>query len=182
MLEKKCQYFGSCGGCVWQDLSEKEYVTKKENFIRRAFQDAGFKNIPLQPLILVPTGTRRRACFALNHGHIGFNQEHSHQIIEIFSCPLLVPAINAILPILREKLQHLKLSGDIFILATDFGLDIHIKTKQNSKLSLDLLENLNQLAQEPSIIRLVYNNQPLFEKMPLGAFADTFMQPSKEGE
>ena len=182
MLKETCQYFGSCGGCIWQNLPLKDYTTKKENFVRRAFQDAGFTDIPLRPLILIPTGTRRRACFAIDNGHMGFNQLHSHQIIEISSCPLLHPTINAVLPVLTEKFKQLKLSGDIFILSTDFGLDIHIKTKNATKLTLDFLENLNQLTQESTITRLVYNNQPLFEKMPLGAFADTFMQPSKEGE
>lgn len=182
MLKEKCPYFGSCGGCIWQDLSQEEYVSKKENFIKHAFKDAGFDTIPLKPLILIPTGTRRRACFAVNNGHMGFNQLHSHQIIEISSCPLLLSKINAVLPVLKERLKQLKFSGDIFILSTDYGVDIHIKTQKATKLSLDLLENLNQLAQEPTIARLVYNNQPLFEKMPLGAFADTFMQPSKDGE
>ena len=182
MLQKKCQYFGVCGGCVWQDLSLKEYVAKKENFVLRTFQDAGFKKIPWQPLILVPTGTRRRACFALSHGHLGFNQSHSHQIVEIQNCPLLVPELNSILPILRATFQALKLSGDVFVLATDLGIDIHIKTSQKRAATLDVLEDLTRLAQDPHIIRLVYNETPVFEKVPLQAFADTFMQPSKEGE
>jgi len=41
---------------------------------------------------------------------------------------------------------------------------------------------LSQLAQEPSITRFVYDETPLFEKIPLSTFADKFMQPSKEGE
>ena len=59
MLKQMCPYFGKCGGCVWQDLSQDEYVAKKEMFIRRAFADAGIAEIPLNPIILLPTGIRR---------------------------------------------------------------------------------------------------------------------------
>ena len=182
MLKEKCQYFGICGGCVWQDLSLKDYIAKKESFITRAYQDAGFNQIPLEPMVLIPTGTRRRACFALKHGHLGFNQPHSHQIVEIQECPLLMPEINAVLPILRKTFQNIKLSGDVFVLCSESGIDIHLKTVQKQTLSLELSEKLTQLAQEPSIIRFVYNNTPLFEKIPLTTFADKFMQPSQEGE
>ena len=46
MLKEKCPYFGKCGGCVWQDLSQADYVAKKELFIRRAFSDAGLDEMP----------------------------------------------------------------------------------------------------------------------------------------
>ena len=130
MLEEKCSYFEKCGGCVWQDLSPLDYVAKKELFIRRAFSDAGIDEIPLKPIILLPTGIRRRACFAFYQGHFGFNEAHSHKIIEIDSCPLLLPVMNKLIPDLHSLVQKLGGAGDCFVLKTDIGVDIHIKDRR----------------------------------------------------
>ena len=180
MLKEKCVYFGKCGGCVWQDLSPEEYIAKKESFIRRAFQDVGL-SIKLEPMILIPTGTRRRACFAFVGTHFGFNEFKSHKIVEIETCPLLTPALNQVLPILKTTIAQLKSSGDCFVLDTPSGLDIHIKDK-NGQPKLAQLEILNTLAQQENIARVIYNNTPIFEKVPLPATADSFAQPSLEGE
>lgn len=175
-----CPYFNRCGGCVWQDLSVTDYITKKENFVRYCFRDVGL-DIDLKPLILVPTGTRRRASFSFIRGHLGFNALKSHQIVEIESCPLLLPKINAILPVLRAIIQKLNTTGDLFVSETDMGLDIHIRDKSGLP-DLNRLELLTSLNQNDEIARVVYNNTPIFEKGIYGGGADDFAQPSKAGE
>ncbi len=180
MLKEKCLYFEKCGGCVWQDLSAQDYITKKENFIRRAFQDVGLEVKP-EPMIQIPTGTRRRVSLSFVKGHLGFNQAKSHQIVEINACPLLLPELNHALPVLKQTITQLKSSGDLFMLATPMGLDIHIKDK-NGFPKLEQLEILNALSAQPNIARVIYNNTPIFEKTPLPATADSFAQPSWEGE
>ena len=181
MLKEKCPYFTKCGGCVWQDLSQADYVAKKELFIRRAFQDAGLDEIPLKPVILLPTGIRRRACFAFYQGHFGFNEAKSHKIIEIDSCPLLLPEINALISDLRTLVQKLGGAGDCFILKTEAGIDIHIKDGKGMP-DLKRLEVLGILAQNEQVVRVMYNDNPIFEKLPSPYQADTFLQPSLEGE
>ena len=180
MLKKKCPYFGKCGGCIWQDLNRHDYIEKKELFIKYAFQDVGLQ-VKLNPMVLIPLGTRRRACFAFTPAHFGFNEEKSHKIIDIDSCLLLTPALNKSLPLLRKITSQLKTNGDVFILNTVYGLDIHIKDKKGLP-KLEQLELLTTLNQEPSITRLIYNGTPIFEKTPLPAMADSFAQPSLEGE
>ena len=181
MLDKKCPFFGKCGGCVWQDLPQTDYVAKKELFIRRAFQDVGLNDIPLKPIILLPTGIRRRACFAFYQGHFGFNESKSHKIVEIDSCPLLLPEINALIPDLRTLVQKLGGAGDCFVLKTEAGVDIHIKDGKGMP-DLNHLEILGALAQNEKVIRVIYNDTPIFEKLPSPYQADTFLQPSAEGE
>ncbi len=180
MLKEKCLYFNRCGGCVWQDLSEAEYIQKKSDFVRYCFRDVGV-DIELNPLILIPTGTRRRASFSFARGHLGFNEAKSHQIVEIESCPLLVPQINALLPILRSIIQKLNTLGDVFVALTDVGLDIHICDKLGMP-NLERLELLTGLNQYPEIARVVYNDTPIFERGLYGGSADNFSQPSLEGE
>lgn len=180
MLKQKCAYFGKCGGCVWQDLTKQEYVAKKESFIRHAFQDVGLA-VELEPIVLVPTGTRRRACFAFSGTHFGFNETKSHRIVDITACPLLTEKINNALSILQQTVAQLKSAGDCFVLDTPLGLDIHIKDKKGQP-NLAQLEILSALNQQQSIARVVYNNTPIFEKAPLPDTADSFLQPSLEGE
>ena len=180
MLKKKCPYFGKCGGCVWQDLEPREYILKKESFIRRSFQDVGL-TIQLAPMILISTGTRRRASFAFFKSHFGFNEMKSHQIVDIEKCPLLTPNINNIISSLKKITTQLQSQGDCFVLDTPLGLDIHIKDKKGSP-TLPQLELLTSLNQEPTIARVIYNNVPIFEKTPLSGTADSFSQPSLEGE
>jgi len=180
MLKEKCPYFGKCGGCVWQDLSQQDYIAKKESFILHAFRDVGLE-VQLSPMVLIPTGTRRRASFAFMSGHLGYNETKSHKIVDISSCPLLTPAINQALPILKKTITTLKSSGDCFVLDTPLGLDIHIKDKKGVP-KLEQLELLTGLSAEPSIARVIYNDTPIFEKAPLPATADSFSQPSQAGE
>lgn len=180
MLKEKCPYFGKCGGCVWQDLSQQDYVAKKESFILHAFQDVGLQ-VKLRPMVLIPTGTRRRACFSFAGSHFGFNEAKSHKIVDINSCPLLTPTLNQILPILKQTIGKLKSAGDCFICEVPSGLDIHIKDKKGMP-KLPELELLTALSTESSIIRITYNDTPIFEKTPLPIMADSFSQPSQEGE
>lgn len=181
MLKEKCSFFGKCGGCVWQDLSQGEYIAKKELFIRRAFADVGISEIPLKPIILLPTGIRRRACFAFYQGHFGFNEARNHKIIEIDSCPLLEPVLNTLISDLRALVKKLGGAGDCFVLKTETGVDIHIKDGKGMP-DLARLEILNALAQKEEVVRLMYNEMPIFQKVPLTFQADTFLQPSALGE
>lgn len=181
MLKEKCSFFGKCGGCVWQDLSKADYLAKKELFIRRAFSDAGINEIPLKSIILLPIGIRRRACFAFYQGHFGFNETKSHKIIEITSCPLLENDLNNLIPDLRALVRKLGGAGDCFLLKTDAGVDIHIKDGRGTP-DLKRLEIFGELAQNAKIVRLMYNDTPIFQKEPLLYQADTFLQPSIQGE
>ncbi len=181
MLEKQCSYFKKCGGCVWQDLSEADYLAKKELFIRRAFADVGLNDIPLNPILLMPTGIRRRVCFAFYQGHFGFNEARSHKIIEVDSCPLLESDLNSLISDLRSVVKNLGGAGDCFLLKTKAGVDIHIKDGRGMP-DLAKLEMLNILATNPQVVRLIYNDTPIFQKAPLLYQADTFLQPSEQGE
>ena len=102
--------------------------------------------------------------------------------MEIKSCPLLKKSLNKALPVIREVIKKLGTSGDVFLLETFAGLDIHIKDKSGIP-DLEKLEILTPLNQYPEIARLIYNDTPIFEKGLYGnSGADDFAQPSLEGE
>ena len=176
-----CPFFGQCGGCLYQDLPEEAYLDKKISFIRRSFADY---KIEVNPAAIrsVPLHSRRRASFSFAGGRLGYNALKSHQIVEITSCLLLKPEIIQFLPILRQTIKKLDGSGDIIILITSFGLDIHIKTSKPAVPTLSQLELLGELANHPQVVRLSYNGEPVAQKVRLPIMPDDFLQPSAEGE
>lgn len=175
-----CRYFNQCGGCVFQDLPLSEYRAKKENFIRRAFADFHI-NIELEPMLSVPLHTRRRASFAFYKGHLGFNEKKSHRVIDINECMLLTPALEALLMPMRNLAQKLQGTGDMNVLDTPFGIDIHIKMGKE-KPNLRLLELLSEFANSNGIARLLFNNEPIIQQVKLPHPPNVFLQPSAEGE
>lgn len=175
-----CRYFNQCGGCVFQDLPLSEYRLKKENFIRRAFADYHI-DVRLEPMLSVPLHTRRRASFAFYKGHLGFNEKKSHRIIDINECMMLTPALEALLAPMRILAQKLQGMGDMHVLDTPFGIDMHIKMDKE-KLSLKLLELLSEFARSNGIARLLFNNEPIVQQVTLPHPPNVFLQPSAEGE
>ena len=179
--QELCPFFGKCGGCLYQDMTEAAYHAKKENFIKRAFQDYKIQ-VELSPIQSIPLGSRRRASFAYSCGRLGYNTIKSHQIIEITECRLLKPEIVNFLPTLKDWIKKLGGNGNVFILATNFGLDIHIKQTKAEKTSLQKLEMLISMADNPQVARLTYNNDPIVSKVQLTFLPEDFLQPSAEGE
>lgn len=182
MIQKTiCPFFGQCGGCLYQDLPEEDYLNKKISFIRHSFADYGIEVNP-DPIRSVPLHSRRRASFSFAGGRLGYNALKSHQIVEINSCLLLKHEIIQFLPILRQTIKKLEGAGDIFILMTSFGLDIHIKTDKMTVPTLAQLELLSELGNHPQVVRLSYNGEPVAQKVRLPLMPDDFLQPSVEGE
>ncbi|MDD3668858.1 MAG: hypothetical protein PHX68_00975 [Alphaproteobacteria bacterium] len=180
-MTRICPFFKNCGGCLYWDLPDEAYVAKKENFVRRAFADRGI-DIPLSPLARIPVGTRRRACFAFHNGHLGFNAAKSHRVVDIDACPMLTPALSGLIAPLRAFVrQHIAGSGDIFVLDTPFGHDIHIKRGKDMP-DLPLLEALADFGRFNPVARLLFNGQPIFETTALPFPPDVFLQPSQAGE
>ena len=178
-MTQLCPYFGKCGGCVWQDLPFDDYIKKKQAFIMRCFSDFGLTPT-LEQIITLPLHSRRRASFAFHKGHLGFNENKSHTIIDINECQLLTDNLCKLLAPLRELIKSLS-SGDIFVLDTPFGIDMHIKTGKD-RPTLALLELFATFATNNNIARLLYNNDPIIEQVRLPYPPDVFLQPSQIGE
>lgn len=179
-MKNVCTYFGKCGGCQYQNLSDLDYETMKKNAIIKAFS---FMRIPVKidTFIRVPTGTRRRACFAFKKGALGFNQRKSHDIIDVDECLMLTKGLNALLPALKELVKKLGGKGDIWVLETPYGVDMHIKTA-NGRATLDELEMLAAFGNKNPVARMLFNGDPVLEKVKLAFPPDVFLQPSAEGE
>jgi 23S rRNA (uracil1939-C5)-methyltransferase len=105
-----CPYFGSCGGCQWQQL---EYVRQVETK-RKILEETLNHHFPETRKLLIPMTAspveyhyRSRARVQVRAGTpaaaVGFFRFRSHDVEDIQMCPLLRPTLNEALAALREQ-------------------------------------------------------------------------------
>ncbi|MDN3556740.1 TRAM domain-containing protein [Halomonas maura] len=131
-----CAHFARCGGCDLQHLSidgqrRHKQAVLRELLARQAIAPAG------EPELLADAGEgyRRRARLGVKVDgdggvHLGFRARHSHRLVDIESCPVLVPSLSALLAPLRrlvEGLQAPRQVGHLELLASDAGVTLVVR-------------------------------------------------------
>jgi 23S rRNA (uracil1939-C5)-methyltransferase len=103
-----CEYFGQCGGCLWQHLDETEQITQKELILKDLFK----KFLPTVKYDLLPTvstpeklGYRNRIQLKQLSQKIGYFKRESHDIVEINNCLISETAIQNYIPTFKTKLR-----------------------------------------------------------------------------
>lgn len=211
-----CPYQQICGGCPYRHLGREEYQKMKTQQFERILTQIRQDNIKTGQPVFIADGTRRRAALAFLYQRgklqLGFNENRSHALVDIRSCSLLTPAINAVLPLLynfltgfcaiksTEKLKNKKFRtynigrGDVHLTETAGGLDILFEIGE--PLSLEHRMCLCDFAGNDGIARIsvrtgqnkaetiVEKNRPYLDIGGYQVFvpAGTFLQASREGE
>ena len=133
-----CPHYGECGGCDVQHISHAGQVALKQQVLLDQLLRFG-KVQPatvLPPLVSEPWRYRRRARLACKwssadkHLAIGLRERHGQQIVEIGDCPVLVPALQALLKPLRESLSQWsqpRQLGHVELLAADNGCAVLLR-------------------------------------------------------
>lgn len=100
-----CRHFGTCGGCLLQhadDWALAEFVAGRVLF---AAKGQGFESGEVLPVHLSPPASRRRAgLHALRTAQgavVGYREGGSHRIVDLAECPVLHPALAALIGSLR---------------------------------------------------------------------------------
>lgn len=106
-VSPQCQYFGTCGGCDFQQMSYAEQLTSKVEIIRDCLRRIA--KIDYQDEIAVIASPkefdyRSRAQWHvdLNARKIGYYERNSRKLVPIESCPKLVAALNNELKRIRD--------------------------------------------------------------------------------
>lgn len=106
-----CEHFTTCGGCRLQHLDEESYHAFKLAQLHAALKPLG-EDLPIQPLWSAGAQSRRRAELAVQIAkgqvRLGFHQPRSHTVVDLAQCPVLTPALEALLPGLRTAIAALK--------------------------------------------------------------------------
>ncbi len=141
-----CSYQQNCGGCPFRNLETAKYRQLKLERFHNIVAKLNQPDIIINPPVFIKDGSRRRAEFTFKYQKgqlsLGFNEEKSHNLINIEVCPLLTAKLNDILPQIRvflsefctlkitEKLKNRKFrtysitSGEIWLTNADNGIDI----------------------------------------------------------
>ena len=114
-------------------MGERLYRDWKREMVRVAFSHRGLEP-PIEDIVAIPPGRRRRATFAATRRGagvaFGFHEEGSHTLVDITACPVMLPAIVTAFPGLRDLAQAmLTTDGDkvrLSVTATPEGLDVSV--------------------------------------------------------
>jgi 23S rRNA (uracil1939-C5)-methyltransferase len=154
-----CRYFGDCGGCRLQHLSATSYGEFKRRLVADALARVGLCDIAVTLACVSPPGSRRRATLKAIRTRsgllLGLNALRESRIVDLDTCPLLVPALTGLFTPLREALTVLLTPGQkaaIILTATATGVDAGISGL--SSPDLRALERLAEFARDANLARL----------------------------
>ena len=110
-VDPPCEVFGECGGCQLQHAEYPYQLEMKREILREAFRRIGKADVaPRIAPALDPLGYRYRGRFRVEGEEVGFHASLSHRLVPVSRCPLMVDAINAVLPGLRGLDRFAKVS------------------------------------------------------------------------
>jgi len=190
-----CPHFGTCGGCLLQDLPPADYAAAKRAAVQKALIKAGVTAEVLAPII-VPPRSRRRAVFkikSLPEGlHIGFHAAKTHTVTDMHHCDVLTPGLFALVGQLRRRLEPLFGVGEaaeLHVAETDTGFDCVFRWRAG--LTPALTGELTSALSGLGIARLTMGRDLVFEQavpsITLGGVTvdlppNPFLQSTREGE
>jgi len=158
-ITPECKYFGRCGGCTLQHMDQQSYDDFKLSLIKNALPPETI----IKPTITIPKGNRRRINLqALKKDEriiLGFHRFHSHQIIDIDSCPATMSALSAIIMPLKEVLMSIleqRQKAEIFLTHASNGIDMLLELHNPTILTPEQVIGLTDFAKNSAIIRLQF--------------------------
>jgi 23S rRNA (uracil1939-C5)-methyltransferase len=194
-----CRHFGPCGGCQLQHVSAALYADFLGERVRSALEAQGLQTALRAPLVSAPHTRRRVALRATRKGRrvtLGYAEAKSHTLIDLGECPVMAPALFALLAPLRRLLGSIlpeRRTANIQMTLADQGVDVMIDSVAVE--GLEAAEALANFGQENRLARLSIDEgfgplarwEPDRVTVTLGGHAvalpeGAFLQATAEGE
>lgn len=184
-----CAHFGACGGCALQHWRSDVYTGWKCELISKALVQRGVKAPRFEAPVGCEPGERRRADIVLRREGrrilAGFHERASPSIVDIATCVVARPKINAALPALRTAMAAILRDGtsaDAVLNETDTGLDVLIRPHRRFDLTLPIREALIALAESADFARVSWGDRARAEpvvvrRTPLLVLGDATVEP-----
>ena len=161
-----CAHFKVCGGCALQHWRRDVYTAWKVELIVRALAQRGVEAPRFEPPLVGAPGERRRTDFVLRRQGrrvvAGFHERASAEIVDVGTCVVVRPALDALLEPLRASLASVLPDGgaaDAMVNETASGLDLLIRPHRRLDLSLERREALVALAEGADLARLCWGDR-----------------------
>ncbi len=198
-IDPACRHFPRCGGCQLQHIDDESYATFLVDRIVGALAAQGLSAEIATPHLSPPGARRRVALRAMRRGKqvvLGFAEAGSHKLIDLAQCPVMHPALFALIKPLRTLLPMItkdRSIADIRMTLTDQGVDVLISGVQAEGLAA--AEALSDFSARNALARLSLDEGfgPMLRWEPdpvtvtLGGVAVTmpegaFLQATSDGE
>ncbi len=155
-----CRHFPTCGGCQLQHLSDDAYGRYVRDRVAGALAGQGIAvdDIVEEAHVSPPSSRRRASLRAVRIGRrlvLGFSEAGSHHIVDMKQCPLLDPALFALVEPLRRLLSGpglVEKAANVVITLAEQGPDLlleHVRAE-----GLAAAEALTGFAQAHGLARL----------------------------
>ena len=195
-MSARCIHFGVCGGCILQDLPQRDYYERKRGDVIRALTTNGLGNAPVAEVVAVSRGTRRRAVFKIVKKEgavaVGFHALKSHAVVDMHECLVLAPALVRLVAHLRDLMGKLLANGqhaEAHATEADNGIDLSIRA--NVQMKPALTQAFAKAAPAMGVVRVLWNGALAYESAaPEVRFGtatvklppESFLQPTRAGE
>ncbi|WP_235890387.1 class I SAM-dependent RNA methyltransferase [Sandaracinobacter neustonicus] len=154
-----CPHFGECGGCQLQHVSDRLIAEFARDRILAPLARSGITPEQVMPVHVSPEGSRRRAALRATRTEgqvrLGFNAEGAHRLVNMAQCPVMHPALFALIGPLRDLLGPWlaeRSAIGITMTLTDNGVDLLLANLQAN--SLPRIEGLTRFAADQRLARL----------------------------
>ena len=131
--EPACQYFGTCGGCDFQQMTYEAQLAAKIDIIRDCLQRIGKVDFAGEIRIVPspsPLGYRSRAKWHVDRDErkIGYFGRYSHDVVDVEICPILTPPLQGELMRLRGNIEFETMWSDALEIEAASGDDGQVST------------------------------------------------------
>lgn len=173
--EPSCRHFGACGGCQLQHLDEASLAAFVTDRVTNAAAGQGLASEKVHRAHVSPPKSRRRAKLhaATDGGKVvlGYREAGSHRVVDLSECPVLTPALFALVGPLRRLLarQGGRIAADIELALAEQGVDLAIKGLAVQGLAAT--EAMLDFARDNALARLTvdqgFGSEALWEPEPV---------------
>lgn len=153
-----CPYFGSCGGCQLQHLSPELYRAFKTGLVEVPLRQAGI-DASVSRFIDASGAGRRRATLHARKDAAGYMRLRSHELLDIKTCPILVPAL-ARAPDIARAIGAVVGECDVSFTASDAGIDVAVRNARKGVKG----DKLIALAAKMPVTRLSFEGEMMFQR------------------
>lgn len=162
-IEPKCEYFGLCGGCDFQQMNYETQLEAKVGIIKDSFKRIGKIDFDDNDLSIIPSpqkyGYRLRSQWHIDSRKekIGYFKRQTHDVIETKNCPILVPKLEKTLQDLQENLAY----GTLF--EEKLNVEAASGNDEVSIYSDELIEPTNEIFYELADRKYFFNAKSFFQ-------------------